>query len=277
MEQASKATEAKVATALTERAITSIFLEQRRRLTSDRVRNRGRSDTSQEYWSSVAKSAHNPHFARKNPQWLSNDESVRGICRMVRPGKRAAWGLAMACLAVLAGVSAWIGHGVSGSRAARDYEDCAAEAQANATSSAEYSRLITHCGERFAGRRKPGGGYTYFDFLQNRTFDIAGPNPTDHERKLIDWSYLEFLGAQRRDALLSELAKAQANEEQAVFRRGRQASEAPLSLTPKIPLPMKRPTAERSKSCEDGSLSCSWAKLSAAVRNALASSAGTSK
>ena len=156
-------------------------------------------------------------------------------------------------------------------RVAKDYEDCAAEAQANSSSNIEYSRSITLCSERFAGRRKAGGGYRYFDFMQNRSFDIAGPNPTEGERKQIDRSYMNFLGAQRREMLLSDLAKAQANEEQAAFGRGRQDAEAPLALTPKIPLPVKRPVVERSKSCEDGSLTCSWAKLSAAVKNAFAS------
>ena len=66
---------------------------------------------------------------------------------------------------------------------AKDYEECAEEARANFSSNIEYSKLITHCGERFAGRRKAGGGSTYFDFMQNRTFHIAGPDPTEGERK----------------------------------------------------------------------------------------------
>ena len=188
---------------------------------------------------------------------------------MYRWGKSARWAApAMACLALFAGAYAWIG---SSPRVAKDYEDCTEEAQANAASSAEYSRLITHCNERFAGRRKAGGGYAYFDFMQNRTFDIAGPNPTDDERKQIDRSYIEFLGAQRREMLLSDLAKAQANLEQAGLDRTQQAVGPPLALTPKIPLPLKRPPIVRAKVCEDGSLSCSWAKLSAAVRGAFAS------
>lgn len=200
-------------------------------------------------------------------------DSVRGIRRMYRLGKSARWAtLGMACLALLAGASAWIG--TSAPHVAGDYEDCAEEAQAKATSSAEYSTLITHCGEHFAGRRKAGGGYAYFDFMQNRSFDIAGPNPTNDERKQIDRSYMEFLGAQRREMLLSDLAKAQANMEQAGLDRSQQRAEQPLALAPKIPLPLKRPPVERTKVCEDGSLSCSWAKLSAAVRSAFASSPG---
>jgi hypothetical protein len=80
---------------------------------------------------------------------------------MYRLARSAGWGLAMASLALLVGASAaWIGCGISGPHIAKDYEDCAEEARANVVSSAEYSKLITPCGERFAGRRKAGGGYT---------------------------------------------------------------------------------------------------------------------
>jgi len=51
---------------------------------------------------------------------------------------------------------------------ARDFEDCAE--QAEAASAAQRSALLTDCGARFAGRRKPGGGYTYYDFMQRSEF-----------------------------------------------------------------------------------------------------------
>lgn len=191
---------------------------------------------------------------------------------MYRLGKSAGWVLAITSVALLAGASAWIDYGSSGPRVAQDYEECADEAKTSASSNTEYSNLIAHCGERFAGRRKSGGGYTYFDFMQNKTFDIAGPNPTESERKQIDHSYIEFLAKTRRETILSELMKAQADLEEAGIDRSRQNVGAPLALTPKIPLPAKRPVVEHSKTCEDGSLSCGWAKLSAAVRNAFASS-----
>src|SRR6185437_3256641 len=187
-------------------------------------------------------------------------------------GNSTAWALAIASLALLAGVYAWIGYGSSGPIIAMDYEQCADEARTNASSNTEYTKLVTHCGERFAGRRKSGGGYTYFDFMQNKTFDIAGPNPTESERRQIDHSYMEFLGATRRETILSELMKAQANLEQAAIDRSRQNAGPPLALTPKIPVPAKRPVVDRSKPCEDGSLSCGWTRLSAAVRGAFASS-----
>jgi hypothetical protein len=195
---------------------------------------------------------------------------------MYKPSKGAGLGLSiLAVLALLAAASVLIGYRWSESRIARDFEECAEEAQTQAASNTEYSNLVKHCGERFAGRRKPGGGYTYFDFMQNRTFDIAGPNPTEDERRQIDRAYMEFLGAQRREMLSSEAAKRQAD--QAALERSGQDAGAPLALTPKVPLPVKRPLVERSRPCEDGSLSCGWAKLSAAVKNAFASSAGSNR
>src|SRR5437016_12772476 len=192
---------------------------------------------------------------------------------MFKPRNVGEWGIAGAVFTLLAAIIVWFGSDGSRPHAANDYEECARSAQSGASSSIEYTKLITQCTERFAGRRKAGGGYTYFDFMQNKTFDIAGPNPTEDESKRIDRSYMEFLGAQRREKFLSELAKAQANQEQTALERGRKDAGAPLDLTPRIPLPIKRPLVERSKSCEDGSLSCSWAKLSSAVRKAFASSA----
>jgi len=183
---------------------------------------------------------------------------------MLKLRKSTGWGLAIASFVVLAGTSVWIGYRSSAALAAQDYEQCAESARGD-------NKQITHCAERFAGRRKPGGGYTYFDFMQNRSFDIAGPNPTADERKQIDSAYLEFLGAQRREMLAAaNLAKHDADQQPAALQIW-QDPGPPLSLTPKIPLPIKRPNIERNNQCEDGSLACGWAKLSAAVRNAFAS------
>jgi hypothetical protein len=193
---------------------------------------------------------------------------------MYKPRNVVEWGIAAAVFALLGATTMWFGYGGSEPHVAKDYEECAENAQTNASSNIEYKKLITRCSERFEGRRKAGGGYAYFDFMQDKTFDIAGPNPTEGERKQIDRSYMQYLGAQRREMFLSELAKAQANTEQTVFERGRKDAGAPLDLRPRIPLPPKRPNIERAKSCGAGSLSCSWAKLTAAVKNAFASSTG---
>jgi hypothetical protein len=180
--------------------------------------------------------------------------------------------IAVAALVLLAAAALWRSWQPGDPK---DYEDCAEEAQSKASSNVEYSKLISHCSERFAGRRKAGGGYTYFDFMQNRSFDIAGPNPTEDERKQIDRVYMQFLATQRKEMLSSVLAKALADQEQAHFDH--QDVGPPLVLTPKIPLPPKRPAVEHSKSCEDGSFSCSWAKLSSVLRGAFTSSGGANR
>jgi hypothetical protein len=165
--------------------------------------------------------------------------------------------------------------------AARDYEECVEAIMANQSSPAsgdEHNAAMTGCSARFAGRRKPGGGYSYYDFMQNRSFDIAGPNPTAEERKQIDREYIQFLDAQRREAVSSDLAKKQDDQVRADMDSARQPPGPPLVLTPKIPSSpaVKRP-ADRPKSarCDDNSLACGWSQLSAVVRDAFASSSRT--
>jgi hypothetical protein len=171
-------------------------------------------------------------------------------------------------LSALAILTAWAGSRSSSPDAPRDFEECAERAQ-NA-SGAERNAQATECGARFAGRRKAGGGYTYFDFMQNRTFDIAGPNPTVEERRYIDSEYMRFLDSERSDALSAELAQRQAEKLVAGFESTLTVG-APIILLPKNP-PSKPPIINRTKHCKmEGSLSCSWAKLKSAVRDAFAS------
>jgi hypothetical protein len=181
-------------------------------------------------------------------------------------------------LALLALVVLWPGFRGSPPQLAQDFEECAEQVQAKPPSNDERGASMTDCNARFAGRRKAGGGYTYFDFMQNRNFDIASPNPTPEESKQIDREYMVFLDAQRREASSAELAKRQNEQLQADLERARQPAGPPMVLTPpNSPATAAKRPVDRSKStrCEDGSLSCSWAKFSAAVKNAFASSSRT--
>jgi hypothetical protein len=174
-------------------------------------------------------------------------------------------GLVLALLALPVG---WLAFRGSQPQSARDFEECVEQAEAKSPDNDERRTLTTGCNARFAGRRKAGGGYAYYDFMQNRNFDIAGPNPTAEERKQIDREYMGFLDAQRREAISAELAKKQNERLQADLENARQPVGSPMVL-----LPRKRPI-DRSKParCEEASLSCSWAKFSAVVKNAFASS-----
>lgn len=59
----------------------------------------------------------------------------------------------------------------------KDYEDCAARAAKDAKSKDALSVLLSICGSEFEGRRKAGGGYTYYDSCQDRAFDIQRAKP----------------------------------------------------------------------------------------------------
>jgi hypothetical protein len=183
--------------------------------------------------------------------------------------------LAVAASAVLALAIVWLGFGGSSTESARDYEDCVELAQAKRSPSDELNAMINGCGARFAGRRKAGGGYTYYDFMQSKQFDIAGPNPTAEERKEIDRQYIVYLEAQRREAISAALAKQQNDMLRADIESARQPPGAPMALTPtNLASPPTKHAAERSKSkpCAQDSLLCSLSKLSGAVKDAFASS-----
>jgi hypothetical protein len=150
------------------------------------------------------------------------------------------------------------------SRAPADFEDCAQAAE-KSTSKEAKSAALAECNAKFAGRRKPGGGYTYYDFMQDRSFDIAGPNPTVEEQKHIDEQYTLYLANQRHSTIAAAFAAKQQQEQQL------QASLK--SDAPKVPLPQERPKQQqapaadmrpryRNGDCARHSFSCEWPRLS---------------
>jgi hypothetical protein len=215
--------------------------------------------------------------ARKNPHLMHVvGESAEKIEQMyVLPNSTAKKRLvAAAALALLALFASWLGMREVAPQSARDFEECAEQVEV-ASPSSERAASVADCDSRFAGRRKAGGGYTYYDFMQNRHFDIMGANPTPEERKQIDYAYMGFLAAQRREAVSAELAERQNNQLRADLEKARQPVGPPMVLTPaNLASTSARRPVERStsKPCQDGSLSCSWEKFSAVVKNAFASS-----
>ena len=170
------------------------------------------------------------------------------------------------------------------SRAPADFEDCADAAEKAATKEAKASALAG-CNAKFAGRRKPGGGYTYFDFMQDRSFDIAGPNPTPEEQKKIDQEYTVYLENQRRDSIAAAFAAKQQQQQQQPVQPATFKSE-----TEKVPLPVQAPNKRgaaadlkaraKSTECARHSFSCEWPRLSESIndlKKALFGSSTTSK
>jgi hypothetical protein len=151
------------------------------------------------------------------------------------------------------------------SRGPADFEECADKAEKAAAKEEKTSQLAA-CNAKFAGRRKAGGGYTYFDFMQNRSFDIAGPNPTPEEQKKIDDQYTAFLDQERRNRIAAAFTAKQQLLQKASF----QSEKVPLPVgapnrlpaNPVVPKPRPKIT-----NCARDSFSCEWPRLSESLNN----------
>lgn len=156
-------------------------------------------------------------------------------------------------------------------RAPVDFEECA-DAAEKAPIKAEKTAALADCNAKFAGRRKPGGGYSYYDFLQDRTFDIAGPNPTPEEQKKIDEAYAAYLANQRRSNEAAEAAARRQREqmEQQVQQLQQVAMRTDVE---RVPIPVERPKVQQTVGqrkgapCTKGSFSCEWPRLSESLND----------
>ena len=141
------------------------------------------------------------------------------------------------------------------SHAPSDFEECADEAE-KAASKEQKTSALAECNAKFAGRRKPGGGYTYYDFMQDRTFDIAGPNPTAEEQKYIDEQYTIYLENQKKSSIAAAFTAKQQEQPVQV-----QQTALHTETIEKVPIPRERPKV-RSGNCPHHKFSCEWPKLS---------------
>ena len=194
---------------------------------------------------------------------------------------------------------------LSESRGQSQEKECCAQSLALESAALELAvcgcLALSECNAKFAGRRKPGGGYTYFDFMQNRNFDIAGPNPTPEEQKHIDEQYTAYLDNQRRSTIAAAFAAKQQQLEQSSpkpssLNQGslKQASlkQESLKQTPPKNESEKAPTTSsigkpkasagdarrpkatdsratdsRATDCARHSFSCDWPRLSESIKD----------
>jgi hypothetical protein len=152
------------------------------------------------------------------------------------------------------------------SRAPADFEECADAAEKNPSKEARGAAL-SQCNAKFAGRRKTGGGYSYFDFMQNRNFDIAGPNPTPDEQKHIDEQYAIYLENQRRSTIAAAFA---AKRQQLLLQaslKGESEKTPPTTGSIAKPSPKASVDLKRIKptGCQPHSFSCEWPRLSEGI------------
>ena len=164
------------------------------------------------------------------------------------------------------------------SRAPADFEECADKAEKAATKEEKKSQL-TECNAKFAGRRKPGGGYTYFDFMQNRSFDIAGPNPTPEEQKKIDQQYTVYLDRERESRNAAAATAQQQLVQQASLRNEKvplpveapnKAAATTSSVAARANTVPARPSTVgprlKAASCPPQTFSCEWPRLSEGIQ-----------
>jgi hypothetical protein len=152
-----------------------------------------------------------------------------------------------------------------GSRAPADFEACADSAEKVENKEARTAAL-SECNAKFAGRRKPGGGYSYFDFMQNRNFDIAGPNPTPEEQKQIDEQYTAYLDSERRSSIAAAFAAKQQLERASLKNENEKAPVTTASIS-KPQAPASDVRHLRANNCAQHSFSCDWPRLSEGIKD----------
>jgi hypothetical protein len=160
-----------------------------------------------------------------------------------------------------------------------DFEECS-DAAEKASSKEEKASKLSECNAKFAGRRKVGGGYTYFDFMQNRNFDIAGPNPTPEEQKKIDEEYINYLERERRNSVAAALAAKPQEQQQQQPQQPQQLQAVALRSDEKVPVPVASPAKQQARAagdppprtrsisgCVKGTFSCDWPRLSDSIND----------
>jgi hypothetical protein len=148
--------------------------------------------------------------------------------------------------------------------APKDYEDCAESAARDAKSKAALDILLEACDNKFKGRRKLGGGYTYFDPRQFRDFDIAGPNPTKREVEIINKQYETYLEQQRQEAA----AAAQREEQQRILDAEAETRRQPVLAEQQrrtqqaaLELAQRRQTANRYIEIVSNNIECPFSQV----------------
>lgn len=150
--------------------------------------------------------------------------------------------------------------------APKDFEECSQSAAQPGLSKDAQAKIISECDSKFAGRRKAGGGYTYFDFMQNRHFDIAGPNPTPQELKRMDQEYLAYLEMNRETPIeVADAGQAIAAINNQMKPIGYQKQAQP-KVAVKQPVAANRARVRKEAACKGDALSCGWAKITTTVK-----------
>jgi hypothetical protein len=109
--------------------------------------------------------------------------------------------------------------------------------------------------------------YSYFDFMQNRNFDIAGPNPTPEEQKQIDEQYTAYLDNQRRSSIAAAFAAKQQQLLQASLKSEGERASLTTGSTGKPQTAASDLKRMKATDCARHSFSCEWPRLSEGIKD----------
>ena len=145
----------------------------------------------------------------------------------------------------------------------KDFEECSQSAEQPGLTKDAQAKIISECDSKFPARRKPGGGYTYYDFMQNLHFDVAGPKPTPQELQRMDQHYLTYLESNRQasaEVVEPGQALAAINSQIKTVRYQKPAR-------PKVPAKPAVAVARKNTTCKKDALTCGWAKITVTVKD----------
>ena len=153
----------------------------------------------------------------------------------------------------------------------RDYEDCVDTVKAFALTREALATTVAECDSRFPGRRKASGGYTYYDFMQNRHFDIAGPIPTAKELKQIDQEFIRYLAARNPSAGSRDDERAKTIRTETPRSTAKPESKPRIAAAQTTGSAHGKPVPSQNKpkplDCRETPVACGWTSLTTQVKS----------
>ena len=110
----------------------------------------------------------------------------------------------------------------------KDFESCQEEAARDAKSKDALSILIDSCDSNYPARRKPQGGYYYYDFETKKYYDVSGPKPSKKDWEAIEKARLDAKKVEQEiNTLITQLnyEKSKINQEPTIVT-GKQIGRA---------------------------------------------------
>jgi hypothetical protein len=103
--------------------------------------------------------------------------------------------------------------------------------------------------------------------MQNRHFDVAGPNPTPEEQKHIDEQYAAYLGRERRSAIAAAFTRKQQQLQHAAPQGEKKSAARGATNKPRVATAGNALSRPASAICARDSFSCNWPRLAEGIKD----------